>query len=132
MGLAGRNRRRITVDGVRYWWWVAEDLECSIAPGHPQLMVATDDRRLHVQYHLAPEHRGVVTVLGPAFRAVIGAPRRWFVGPALGIDAAVQPRHVAALIAWLRERGPTPVELDHRGAPRATPRRDPPLSRAGS
>ncbi len=116
MALARKHRRRIVVAGAAYVWWIADDDECAVDPGHPKLTVATDDRRVYVQYHLArPRGQRMVTVVGPAFRGAVVRRPAFFRAPDFAIDVAVQPRHVATVVAWITEAGPLPPAVDAYG-----------------
>lgn len=122
MALARTHRRRIVVAGAPYVWWIAADDECAIDPGRPKLTIATDDRRVYVAYHLArPPGQRMVTVVGPAFRGVVVRGAAFFRAPDFAIDVAVQPSHVAAVVAWITEAGPLPATLDCYGREVAGP-----------
>lgn len=122
MGISTKHRRKITVDGEEYLWWVAPDDEDWLVPGTPAVTVAKSDHSLLVRYHLGqPEERRHVTVLGPRFRGLAGCggPWRRFQCPSFEDGGAVRPLQVAALVRWVVEVGPV-VEVNYLGLPIST------------
>ncbi|MFF2082747.1 hypothetical protein ACFVVM_03190 [Nocardia sp. NPDC058176] len=117
MAIAKKGRRRIVVGDREFLWWVRPDWDNHNAPGVATVTVATDDRRILLDYALnQDEDSQHVTVLGPEFRGESqNGPARRFRCPKFGLPGEIRPSHVAELIAWCTDPGPLPEPTDWRG-----------------
>ncbi|NKX86846.1 hypothetical protein [Nocardia coubleae] len=95
-----------------FLWWVREDLENYHAPGAASLRVATDDRRIMLNYVLnQDEEARHVTVLGPEFRGVTQhGPAFRFRCPMFGLPDEIRPH------TWPNSSRGAPI-LDHSQSP---------------
>src|SRR5690349_10226198 len=97
MAVSRKGRRKISVDGAEYVWWIVPQYD----EWGDALHVVGEARELHLVYALEQsDERRFVTVLGRAFRghARFGDVHRRFRCAAVGQPGLVKPSDVAALI----------------------------------
>ena len=119
MGVASKKKRPIDVDGRRFYWYVAEDLDDFPRVNELHAVnILSDDKHFIVRFHLdqVDARTRHITVIGREFVGsdYAGCWRR-FLSPAWCPDGVVTPNAVRGIIQWcLNENNPR-VEVDCRG-----------------
>jgi hypothetical protein len=110
MGVRKKGRRRITICGRSFLWYVAANDPFSL---DLVLHVASTDKKLILHYHLAQQGEPILVVVGPEFRGLIDpvGHRRRFHCPKWDSDGKVKPGDVRRLIEWCLTTGDRPPEL---------------------
>lgn len=115
MGVAKKGKRKLTVDGRRYLWYIAQDLD---AAGMVALNVLSNDKRFIVRYYLAePVATRHVVVIGAEFAGHTRTGPGWkrYRCPQFGTSSAVIPADVRSLIMWCHAETSDRHEVDWRG-----------------
>lgn len=111
MAVATKSRRKVTVEGKQYVWYVAENGD---GPGMV-LHVISPDKQFIVKYQVdQPTGEEYVVVIGPRFSgAETGGPWKRFLCPRFA-ENAVTPSCVRELIQWCLNEHLTRQEIDCR------------------
>ncbi len=130
MGVATKYRRRLTVAGRQYVWYVAQDVDDAPPTARSDLLaltVVSSDKSLIIRYHLGqtPSDRRHITVIGRDFCGV-QTDGRWrrYSCPDWAPAGIVRPNVVRAIIEWCQETGEQRTEVDYSGE--AVQETDPP------
>lgn len=115
MAIRTKSRRKLTIDGQQYVWYVKEDDDSLDHILH----VASADKQFIVHYRLAqPDDRLYVTVLGKKFNRVAGTGGVWrrFRCPRWDDEnGIVTPGSVCKLIKWCTDTKEETTEVDFAG-----------------
>ena len=126
MGVASKNRRKITVGGRTYLWYVSEDIDDfppMVSRDLRALNILSKDKRFIVRYHLGQtvSERRHITVIGGEFGGAQdpGCWRR-FLCPDWCPDTVVTPGVVRSIIEWCLDPA-IRTAVDYTGTPQGAP-----------
>ena len=111
MGVATKNRRKITLNDRQYVWHVAEDRD-----GKGLVLHITSTNKQFIAMHLLNQSEGkdYIVILGRRFAgAITGGNWRRFLCPHFAADS-VTPRGVRQLIEWCLDEQVARQEIDLR------------------
>jgi hypothetical protein len=114
MGIAKKRRKKISVEGRIYLWWVQDDRDSNDMVLH----VASEDKAFLVKYHLnQPEHTRHIIIMGRRFAGVPEAGGPWVrVLCPLWEDAGIiRPSAIRRLIDWAYDARQTRTRVDWLG-----------------
>jgi len=122
MAVSHKTRRTIDVNGRRFLWYVADDIDdfprTVSANNLHALNIVSEDKAFLVRFHLGQQHAAQrhITVLGREFTgASTGECWRRFRCPDWCPDGKVTPKTVRAIIEWCHDPSILRVEVDYRG-----------------
>ncbi|MEM7165862.1 MAG: hypothetical protein AAF581_10380 [Planctomycetota bacterium] len=124
MAISPKHKRKITIEGVDYLWWVREDDDPPfVQSSGDTLRVAASEGDFFVSYHLGQcDARRHLTVECGVVRGLSVSDFSRFLCPDFFGGTVVRPRGVAALIEWCTSTGSEPlVEVNYLGLPFGDP-----------
>lgn len=116
MPIATKNRRKISVTGREFIWYVSDAYDSA----DKVLRVASEDKKFVVNYHLGqPDDTRFLIILGKEFNGLPEKRKGWIrvLCPQWEEDSIIKPSSVRRLIEWCFEKKADLVEVDWLGKP---------------